>query len=459
MAFKGDFIWGVASSSYQTEGAAFEDDKGASIWDLFCRKPGTIDYGHTGEIACDFYHRYEEDIRLMAELGIKNYRFSLSWPRIFPNGKGTLLNQRGLDYYDRVVDLCLSLGITPWITLYHWDLPAALEGGWEDCSTAYAFADYVEFITQHFKGRVRHYFTLNEPQCIVDLGYGRGIHAPGKKLPTKERFKCWYHVLLANGLAIRKMRNADPGIKVGIVSTGDMCYPQTYEDMDAAKLLSFPDGDGWGFTHHWLLDPICLGSFPHTENKELSDAVLSITQKDKEIIRVPMDFIGLNLYNGHAAALIDGKPSYVPKHAGFPRTALKWPVVPEVMRYGPRWIYERYGLPLIITENGQSCNDRIYLDGHVHDPDRIDYLQRYLSELSKACSDGVPVLGYFHWSFTDNFEWTSGYEERFGLVYVNYPSQKRIPKDSAYWYSKTILENGKNITENNGTLSASTQLA
>ncbi len=448
MSFKDDFIWGAASSSYQIEGGAFEDGKGPSIWDLFCKESGTVSYGHTGEVACNSYHCYEEDIRLIAKLGIRNYRFSLSWPRIFPKGKGEL-NPKGLDYYDKVVDLCLSLGITPWITLYHWDLPAALEGGWEDYSTPYAFADYAEFIAGHFKGRVKHYFTLNEPQCVVELGYGRGLHAPGKKLPIKERFKCWCHVLLANGLAIRQMRNVDPDIKVGIVSTGELCYPQTREDTEAARLLSFPDGDCWGFTHHWLLDPICLGYFPYTENPELSQAAASVSPMDIEIIKVPMDFIGLNIYNGHASTLTGGKPDYIIKHEGFPRTALKWPVVPEVMRYGPKWIYERYGLPLIITENGQSCNDRIYLDGCVHDPDRIDYLHRYLFALSQACSEGIPVLGYFHWSFTDNFEWTSGYEERFGLVYVDYPSQKRIPKDSAYWYSKTIQENGKNITGDN----------
>ena len=444
MAFRDDFIWGAASSSYQIEGAPYEDGKGASIWDLFCREPGTIAYDHTGDAACDYYHKYEEDIRLMAQLNIKNYRFSLSWPRIFPDGKGDP-NLKGLAYYDRIVDLCLTLGITPWITLYHWDLPAALEGGWESASTSYAFVDYAAFVSEHFKGRVKYYFTLNEPQCIVELGYGKGLHAPGKKLPIKELFRCWCNVLLANGLAIRNIKSVDPDIKVGIASTGEFCYPENIDNIEAARLLSFPDGDGWGFTHHRLLDPICLDSFPYTENPELSQASLSVSPREMEIIRADMDFIGLNIYNGHAAAMVDGKPVYISKHEGFPRTALKWPVVPKVMRYGPRWIYERYSLPIIITENGQSCNDRVFLDGSVHDPDRIDYLHRYLGELSKACDDGVPVLGYFHWSFTDNFEWTSGYEERFGLVYVEYPTQKRILKDSAYWYSKTILENGKGL--------------
>lgn len=444
MKFPKDFKWGVATSSYQIEGAAYEDGKGLSIWDEFCKKPGVISGGHTGDIACDSYHRFEDDIALMASLGIRNYRFSISWPRILPEGKGAV-NERGLAYYDALVDCCISHGIEPWPTLYHWDLPAALDGGWENRMTAHAFADYAALVAEHFKGRIRHYFTLNEPQCAVALGYDSGTHAPGKTLPQRDVFACWCNMLVANGLAVRKMRLADPTLMLGIASTGDICYPETAKDIDGARALSFGNWPRWSFTHHWLLDPIILGRFPETSDTELAALAASVTSGDMDIIRVEMDTLGINLYHGHAVGLIDGEARQLPKYEGFPRTALKWPVTPEALNWGPRFLWERYDLPLYITENGQACNDRIFLDGEVHDPDRIDYLHRYLRELMRACSDGVPVRGYFYWSFSDNFEWSSGYDERFGLVYIDYPTLRRIPKDSAHWYSRMIAENGENL--------------
>ena len=395
-------------------------------------------------MACDAYHRYREDIALMASLGIKNYRLSLSWPRILPEGTGAV-NQAGLDYYDRVVDCCLGHGITPWVTLYHWDLPAALPGGWENVDTAHAFARYAALVAAHFRGRVTGYFTLNEPQCSVCLGYESGTHAPGKQLPLPEVFRCWKHLLLANGLAVRAVRAADPRAQVGIASTGDVCYPETQADVEGARELCFGGAERWGFTHHWLLDPICLGRFPATAHQALAQAAGEVTREEMDVIRVDMDHLGINLYHGHAVTTQGGWPELAVKYPGYPRTALKWPVTPQALRWGPRFLWERYGLPLYITENGQSCNDRIYLDGGVHDPDRIDYLHRYLKELSQACQEGVPVRGYFHWSFTDNFEWSSGYDDRFGLVYVDYPTQRRIPKDSARWYGRTMTDNGASL--------------
>ncbi len=444
MKFPDDFIWGVASSSYQIEGAACEGGKGLSIWDNFCKIPGKIAGGHRGDIACDAYHRFEQDIALMASLGIKNYRFSISWPRILPLGKGEI-NAAGLAYYDALVDCCLAHGIEPWPTLYHWDLPAALEGGWENRACAQAFADYAGIVAEHFKGRVRHYFTLNEPQCAVALGYESGTHAPGKTLPPDGVFKCWCNMLVANGLAVRKIRQADPDALLGLASTGDICYPETEADIEGARALGFGDSPRWNFSHHWLLDPIILGRFPDTDNAELAALARAVPAEDMATIRVDMDTLGINLYHGHAVGSRDGRPVQTRKYEGFPRTALKWPVTPEALGWGPRFLWERYGLPMYITENGQACNDRIFLDGKVHDPDRIDYLQRYLLELRAAVADGIPVRGYFHWSFSDNFEWSSGYDERFGLVYIDYPSQRRIPKDSAQWYSRVIRENGANL--------------
>ena len=444
MMFPKDFIWGVASSSYQIEGAAYEDGKGLSIWDDFCKIPGAIAGGHTGDVACDAYHRFKDDIALMASLGIKNYRFSISWPRIVPQGTGDI-NAAGLAYYDELVNCCLDHGIEPWATLYHWDLPAALDGGWENRATAAAFADYSALVAEHFRGRIGHYFTLNEPQCAVALGYDSGTHAPGKTLPPDGVFSCWCNMLLANGLAVRSIRQADPDARLGIASTGDICYPETGADINGARALSFGDWPRWSFTHHWLLDPIILGRFPETGDAALAALASAVTPEDMSIIRVDMDVLGINLYHGHAVGSVAGRPAQTPKYEGFPRTALKWPVTPEALGWGSRFLWERYGLPLYITENGQACNDRIFLDGEVHDPDRIDYIHRYLRELRGAVCDGVPVRGYFYWSFCDNFEWSSGYDERFGLVYIDYPSQRRIPKDSAYWYSRMIAENGANL--------------
>lgn len=444
MNFPEGFAWGAATSAYQYEGAAREDGRGPSIWDVFCRRPGAVTDGESGDTACDGYHRFAEDIALMARLGLRHYRFSLSWPRILPAGRG-VVNARGLAYYDAVVDCCLQNGIEPWVTLYHWDLPAALDGGWERRETAAAFADFAGLAAAHFRGRVRSWITLNEPQCIVALGYGRGIHAPGRTLGTAGQFACWRNLLAANALAARRIREACPDARVGIVTTGDMCYPRTPADETAARTLSFSDGGDWAFTHHWFLDPVCLGRFPETEDPLLSACARAVPAEELSLFKTPMDFLGLNLYNGHEAAWTHGEAAAVPKYPGFPRTALKWPVTPAVLRWGPRFVWERYGLPVVITENGMAANDRVYLDGQVHDPDRVDYLHRYLLALGGAVADGVPVLGYFHWSLTDNFEWQSGYAERFGLVYVDYRTQARLPKDSALWYASVIRENGQSL--------------
>lgn len=447
MAFPKDFIWGAASSAYQTEGAFDEDGKGRSVWDDFCRLKGVINNNGTGDIACDAYHRFAKDVSLMKQLNLKAYRFSLSWPRILPEGHGAV-NEKGLAFYDALVDMLLENGIEPMITLYHWDLPSAvhMQGGWLNRDTIYAFEEYSAVVARHFAGRVKTYIPMNELQCFVSLGFERGIHAPGLRLPPEGIFSCMHNSLLAQGLSIRALRENSPAsVKIGCASTGRLCYPadDTPALCDAAEKSTIViSRNEWLFSHNLFLDPLILGGYPECDVPGFREFAASVSDEDWQIIKQPIDFIGLNIYNGR---LVDENGDDIEKHQGFPRTAMKWPVTPEVLRYGPRWIYKRYGLPMMITENGQSCNDRIFLDGQVHDPDRIDFLHRYLIALRKACEDGVPVTGYLHWSLTDNFEWHNGYDERFGLIYIDYPSQRRILKSSAQWFSQVASTNGMHI--------------
>ena len=455
--FDKNFLWGTASSSYQIEGAFAEDGKGLSIWDTFSNKPGNIAHDENGNKACDHYHRYREDIALMKSLGIQAYRFSISWPRIFPDGivkdsDGNIrYNKAGLDFYDNIVNFCLENNIKPFITIYHWDLPQALEdkGGWLNRETAFIFADYAEFICEHFSDRVTNIATINEPQIISGLGYMLGLHAPGKKLDAVSVLSVIHHLALAHGLAVTKMRAvAKQPVKTGFSSTGNLCYPATEcdEDIDAARAECFNIVKGnMTFNHTIFCDMTCLGRYPDIAGTELHlepglekighyEELPFVKDCDIELIHQPIDYLGINVYNGHeinAAGHINKKP-------GSPRTALGWPVTPGVMNYGIRYLYERYNLPIYIFEDGLACNDIISLDGKVHDSNRIDFLTRYLTDLEKAYNAGVPILGYFHWSFTDNFEWHSGYDPRFGLIFVDYETQQRIPKDSAYWYSDLI---------------------
>ncbi len=443
--FPKDFIWGAASSSYQIEGGFDSEGKGPSIWDTFSHTKGKVIHNQNGNIACNHYYDYKKDIALLKELGIPYYRFSISWPRIFPNGDN-VLNEKGLQFYDNLIDDLLVNGITPYVTLYHWDLPQSLEdiGGWTNREIINTFADYAAFITEHFSDRVTNFFTINEPQCIASLGYGNGTHAPGKTLPDIEIFKIFHYIALAHGTAVKAMRSvAKQPIKIGIASTGNLCFPQTQsnEDINCARQLSFSiTKDNWKFSHSFFSDGVLLGKYPDVSHIFGEGPYPFIEDGDLEQMAQPIDFYAVNVYNGHeVSATFPGH--FIPKYDGFPRTALKWPITPDVMNWGMRFLYERYQLPIIVSENGLSCNDKVFLDGNVHDLDRIDFLDRYLTQLCKAANSNAKIIGYFHWSLTDNFEWHTGYDERFGLIYVDFRDQRRLIKDSGHWYSHLIKEN------------------
>jgi len=445
MSFPKDFLWGAACAAYQCEGAWDADGKGPSVWDDFCHDTGK---GHvvnddTGDTACDSYHRYAGDIALMKRCGIQAYRFSVSWPRVIPDGVGEA-NEAGLAYYDRLIDALLEAGIEPWVTLYHWDLPSALqaEGGWLNRGTVDAFGAYAAVLARRFDGRVRTYITVNEPQCAAGLGYGSGEHAPGLKLSAPEVAKCMHHLVLAHGVAASALRkNSSVPLKIGPSPCGRLCYPaaDTPESREAAYDASFRlyEND-WTFTFNIYMDAVMFHTYGDGAPAFLKEFERTVPQSDWDLVERP-DFFGVNVYSGTP---VDANGAYVKPRPGVPLTATKWRVTPEVMHYGPLNLYRRYGLPMYITENGQSCNDRVFLDGKVHDPDRIDFLHRYLLELRKGIDEGVPMRGYLQWSFLDNFEWARGYDERFGCVYVDFETQERILKDSAFWYADVIKSNG-----------------
>lgn len=448
MGFKKDFVWGAATASYQIEGAWNEDGKGENIWDVYSHQPGNVMLGHTGDEACDHYHRYKEDVALMRELGIKAYRFSISWTRIFPDGTGEI-NEKGVKFYSDLIDELLKNGIEPYITLFHWDYPYALfkKGGWLNDESVKWFADYAGKVAELYSDRVKHFITFNEPQCFIGCGYLSGEHAPFLKLGYKAVFQMCHNVLKSHGAAVIAMREkAKQPIKIGYAPTGSAVYPLTDspEDIEAAREMFFeckPLGPGTMWSVSWWSDPVILGRYPEEGLRMYKDYLPEITEEDMKLISQPIDFYCQNMYNGVTVkANENGKAEWVKREVGHARTSIGWPVTPECMYYGPKFLYERYKLPFYISENGMACHDFVSLDGKVHDPNRIDFVNRYLLELEKASSDGVDVCGYFLWSFMDNFEWAKGYTERFGIVYVDYPSQKRIPKDSAYWYKNWIEE-------------------
>ncbi len=442
--FSKDFLWGAASASYQVEGAADEDGKGLSVWDVFCQKPGAIWGGHTGDVACDHYHRYAEDIALMKEIGIQAYRLSISWPRLIPAGTGPL-NPQGIAFYDRLIDTLLAAGIKPFVTLFHWDYPYDLfcRGGWLNPYSSDWFADYVTVVVKAFSDRVKNWFTLNEPTVFVELGHHVGNHAPGMKYSMKETLQIAHNTLLAHGKSVMAIRAGAQGPnQVGLAPSGSVMLPasDSLADVAAARLATFSvhSGDNlWNNT--WFSDPIFFKCYPEDGLKVYGSNVPIMGPNDMEIIGQPIDFYAFNNYTAYTIrAGEQGEPQFVPNPPGKPMTSMTWPVTPDGLYWGAKFFWERYQKPIFITENGMANMDWISLDGRVHDPQRIDYTERYLTALQRAADEGVPVKGYFHWSLMDNFEWAEGYKQRFGLIYVDYPTQKRVLKDSAYWYQGVI---------------------
>ena len=450
MSFREDFVWGAATSAYQIEGAVKEDGKGEHIWDVYTKEPGKIFEGHTGEVACDHYHRYKEDVQIMKQIGLKGYRFSVDWSRVLPEGTGRV-NEAGIAFYDHLIDELLANGIEPYITMYHWELPYELykRGGWMNPQIVEWFGEYAKLLAERFSDRVTHFFTLNEPQCFVGLGFVNGEHAPGIKAPIRDTFEMAHNVMKAHGRAVQMLRtHGKQPLVIGYAPTASVCYPATEkaEDIEAAKknFFALPDEfSNWHWNVSWWSDPVLLGKYPEEGLAKYEPYLPKITEEDMRLISQPIDVYGQNIYNGYCVRMgEDGRTETVSRYEGFPKTAIDWPV--ECLYWGPKFLYERYQKPIYITENGLSCHDVISLDGKVHDPNRIDFLARYLHELKKAAGE-IDLRGYFQWSLMDNFEWAKGYSERFGLVYVDYPTQKRILKDSAYWYQEIIKENGSTL--------------
>ena len=431
-----EFVWGVATSSYQIEGAANEDGRGQSIWDTFCKVPGKVANFDNGDMACDHYHRYKEDLDLMKWMGVKAYRFSVAWPRVIPDGVGRV-NEMGLDFYDRLIDSLLEREIAPWLTMYHWDLPEALQlrGGWNNREVVEWFGEYAEMLTSRFGDRVKNWMTLNEPLCSAWLGHLYGDMAPGIK-DLQTALNVSHHLLMSHGLACQVIRSNVSEANVGIVINVTPAVPATdsQEDSNAAQLAD-------GFDNRWFLDPVFGRTYPADVIDTLG-ASPEIHSGDMKLIAQDLDFLGVNFYfRQTVAADQNSKPLPIRSvnRENVKRTAMNWEVHPQAFEeillriskeYSPKAIY--------ITENGSAWNDEV-INGEIIDDERIDYLARHLDVMRSAKNQGAPILGYFAWSFLDNFEWAYGYEKRFGLIYVDYKTQKRTPKKSAFFYRQLLL--------------------
>jgi beta-glucosidase len=431
LEFPPNFLWGAATASYQIEGAANEDGRGESIWDRFSHTPGKVENGDTGDVAADHYHRYPEDIALMQDLGLDAYRFSIAWPRILPQGQGPV-NEAGLDFYDRLVDALLAANITPFATLYHWDLPQALQdeqGGWASRAIVEQFTHYADIVSRRLGDRVKHWTTHNEPYVFTYVGHAEGVHAPGltdRKLAVLTA----HHALLAHGAAVPVLReNAGPDAQVGIVFNFGPIY--TTSD-DPEMLAEARLKDAWG--NRWFIEPVVYGAYPEELMETPEFSALQIEPGDMDLISAPVDFIGLNYYTRH---LVGAGPDWSPE-----RTAMGWEIFPQGLSdllvrlhkdYHPKALY--------VTENGAAFDDEV-TGGQVHDPRRVEYLREHLRACAAAIEQGVPLRGYFVWSLMDNFEWSMGYSKRFGITYVDYETCQRIPKDSAAYYRSAIKANG-----------------
>jgi beta-glucosidase len=435
--FPGGFAWGVSTSAYQIEGAVTADGRGESVWDVFCRRPGAIRDGHTGDVAADHYHRWAEDTALMTELGVTAYRFSIAWPRVQPDGKGPA-NEAGLDFYERVTDALLAAGITPVPTLFHWDLPQPLEddGGWLARDTANRFADYARLAAERLADRIPMWITLNEPFVLMAYGYALGIHAPGQELMLGA-LPVGHHLLLGHGLATSALRSAGAR-HVAITNNYSPAWPASDSDADVAAAQAYDTLQNRLFT-----DPLLLGRYPDLSAFGVGPAGLDcVRDGDLETIAAPVDALGVNYYSPTRLSAQPGPlPFQMQPIPGYPVTAFGWPVIPAGLTELLTMLKERYAdrlPPVHITENGCSVDDEVAADGTVDDQPRISYLNGHIRATHDAMAAGVDVRGYFVWSLIDNFEWSEGYHQRFGLVHVDFETQRRTPKASFAWYRDLI---------------------
>ncbi|MBA4382574.1 MAG: beta-glucosidase [Sideroxydans sp.] len=432
--FPADFRWGCSTSSYQIEGAALEDGRGESIWDRFCARPDAIRDGSSGIIACDHYHRWPEDLDLAKQLGLNSYRFSIAWSRIFPDGVGSTPNQKGLDFYSRLVDGMLKRELDPWATLYHWDLPQALQdkGGWNNRDTVSAFVHYSDVMSRHLGDRIKNWITHNEPWCTAFLGNHEGIHAPGLK-NFKTALQVCHHVMLSHGASIPAIKTNAPAARVGIALSLHPLIPasDSQEDRDATIRHD-------GLRNRWFLDPLYGRGYPADTWEQCGNDVPVVEVGDLQVIATPTDFLGVNYYFPERVANAPGTGNIATRVIdlkNIERTDFGWEVNPDGLvtliarisqDYAPAEIY--------ITENGSTYDDVVTPDGNINDVERRSYLARHLTSVKNAILSGLPVRGYFAWSLLDNFEWAEGYNRRFGLVYVDYPTQQRTLKLSGKWY-------------------------
>ena len=448
-SFPPDFVWGAATAAYQIEGAVTEDSRGPSIWDTFAHTPGTILDGTNGDIACDHYHRFAEDIAILADLGLRAYRFSIGWPRVLPSGAGAV-NQPGLDFYRRIAETCLEHGVTPWATLYHWDLPQPLEdaGGWLSRETAQRFADYAVTTATALGDVVRDWITLNEPWCSAFLGYAAGVHAPGKTLGV-EAVKAAHHLMLGHGQAIQALRSVDSAASLGITLNLYSIEPATssHADREAARRA---DAQG----NRLFLDPILLGHYPGDAIADVGlQDWIAAHDEDLAVMSAPIDFMGVNYYSRQtyaapaggafatpgATSASPGSENLVVVDTGAPKTAMGWEVQPDGLVDVVDMVHRRApGLPVYITENGAAYDDVVRPNGSVDDSDRRLYYELHVDACRTAIERGLNLKGYFAWSLLDNFEWAFGFSRRFGLVYVDYATQQRIVKASGLWFKEFL---------------------
>jgi beta-glucosidase len=440
--FPKNFVWGFATAAPQIEGAAFEDGKGESIWDRVAHlKDGRIHNNDNLDVACDHYHLYKQDFALMRRLGAKHYRLSIAWPRIYPQGKGAV-NRKGVDFYHRLIDAMLKGGITPWVTMFHWDLPQALEdeGGWRVRGVADAFAPYADTLVREYGDRVKNWITLNEIVCFTKLGYGGFDKAPMTNEDDAVVNQTYHNALLCHGHGVRAVReHGGRGARVGLTDNSSVTVPlmETPEDIAAARAAFIGNNTR-------ILEPVFNGRYTPEYLRSAGAARPKFEKKDFDLISLPTDFLGLNIYTGDfVRAGKRGKPETIPLTPNFPRADSPWlNLVPEVMYWGPRWVKEIYGVKTIyITESGAGYDDAPPVNGEVLDVHRRNYVRACLKELHRAISEGISIKGYFLWSFMDNFEWQDGYNRRFGVVYNDFKTQKRTPKLSAHWYTRVMAEN------------------